>query len=69
MTWVSGTLRDADGNAHSLPCAASDVYLADGRTAEAAVSSLETQSSSLAARITSLQNAVASLAAAATAEE
>lgn len=61
MAWESVTAKDTAGNSYSIEGQASDVYLSDGRTAAAALTSIASQAATLATNIQALTAAVAAL--------
>ena len=63
-SWVKGKLKDANGNVASLETLASKVYLDDGQTVSAKLTTINSTESDISSRLTSLSLAVSSLASA-----
>ena len=60
---ISGTLRDADGNAFSVTCAARNVWLDDGRNAADALAEADAAMAQLNASLASLTASIDALVA------
>jgi len=54
MSDIRGWFEDADGNKHYSECAASDVEMSDGSTAQDAINNLTTLEAQLLARLNSM---------------